>query len=244
MIGLGTIANVTAIIAGGLLGTVFGRFMTEELQKIISAAIALCVVFMAISGAVAKMLVITGDSVSTTGTYMLIFSLVLGSIAGEFIDIDRHIEQFGRWLRKKSGNSKDPKFVDAFVTASLTVCIGAMAVMGSLMDGLTGDHSILFTKALLDAVIILVMTSSSGKGAIFSAIPVGIFQGTITLFARLLAPVMNEAAMNNLSLTGSVLIFCIGVNMLAEGRFRIKVANMLPAVAFAVLAAYLPFLNG
>ena len=133
----------------------------------------------------------------------------------------------------------DGGFVDGFVTASLTVCIGAMAVVGSIQDGILGDHSTLFAKAVLDMVIIVVMTAGSGKGCIFSAIPVAVFQGTITALSRLLEPIMTPAALNNLSLVGSVLIFCVGVN-LVWGK-KIRVADMLPSLVFAVACAYLPW---
>ena len=129
--------------------------------------------------------------------------------------------------------------MDAFVTASLTVCIGAMAVVGAIRDGISGDYSILAAKAILDMIIIFVMTASMGKGCIFSAIPVGIFQGVLTLLARLIEPLMTEAALANLSFVGSVLIFCVGLN-LVWGK-RVKVANLLPAMLFAILWAFLPW---
>ena len=242
MIGLGTIANSSAILVGGLIGLAVGKSLKERFQSIINAAMALSIIAMSLSGVVAKMLVISGSDIGTQGTYMLIFALVLGAFIGELIDIDSRLERFGVWLKMKTGNGGDNAFVDAFVNASMTVCIGAMAVMGSIMDGISGDHSILFTKSVMDFVIILIMTASMGKGCIFSAIPVGIFQGTITLAARLIAPLLNPAAMNNLSLVGSVLILCIGVNLLAAGKFRIKVTNLMPAIVFAVAAAYIPFL--
>ena len=124
------------------------------------------------------------------------------------------------------------------MTASLTVCIGAMAIVGSIQDGILGDYSTLAVKSVLDFIIIIVMTSSMGKGAAFSAIPVVLFEGGVTLLAKVIAPVMTPLAISYLSLVGSVLIFCVGVN-LVWGK-RLKVANMLPAVLFAVLAAYLP----
>ncbi len=300
MIGLGTIINGSAIVAGGLLGLVAGRFLKEGIQKIISVAIGLSVVAMSLSGIVSKMLVglpvknpadnsavnlvsdlaseaargaagVIGDAVSsvtgvgsaaspsvtgagssaatmvsqaitftTRGTYVIIFALVLGGIIGELIDIDAKLEKFGEWLKRKSGSEKDATFVNGFVTASLTVCVGAMAVVGSIMDGTKGDYSILLTKSIMDFVIIIAMTATNGKGAIFSAIPVVIFQGAITLFSRLLLPVLTDKAMDNLSLVGSVLILCVGVNIIADGKFKIKVANFLPALIFAVAAAFIP----
>lgn len=128
--------------------------------------------------------------------------------------------------------------MNAFVTASLTVSIGAMAIVGAIQDGLLGDYSTLAVKSVLDFIIVAVMTSSLGKGAIFSAIPVFVFEGAITLLARLVSPIMTPTAVAYLSLIGSTLIFCIGIN-LVWGK-KLKVANMLPAVLLAILAAYLP----
>ena len=138
-----------------------------------------------------------------------------------------------------TGNSGDASFVNAFVTASLTVCIGAMAIVGAIQDGILGDYSTLAVKSVLDFIIVAVMTSSMGKGCAFSAIPVLAFEGSITLLARLIAPIMTDMAIAYLSLIGSILIFCVGVN-LVWGK-KVRVANMLPAVFLAVLAAYLPW---
>lgn len=144
-------------------------------------------------------------------------------------------------LKIESGHvtSGDADFVNAFVTASLTVCIGAMAIVGAIQDGILNDYSTLLVKSVLDFIIIVVMTSSMGKGCVFSAIPVLVFEGTITLFARLISPVMTETAIMYLALIGSILIFCVGIN-LVWGK-TIRVANMLPAVVLAVLAAYVPW---
>ena len=170
---------------------------------------------------------------------LVVLSLALGTVIGELIGIERGFERFGAWLKVKTGNSGDRQFVDGFVTASLTVCIGAMAIVGAIQDGITGDFSTLAVKAVLDFIIVAVMTSSLGKGCAFSAIPVLVFEGAVTLLARLVSPVMTDAAVANLSLVGAVLIFCVGVNLVWDKRIR--VANMLPAVLLAVGAAYLPW---
>ena len=243
MAGLGTIANALAIIAGGLLGLFMGKLLTKRFQDIISVSLALSIIAMSVSGFVSKMLVIQDGAIQTRGTYLLIFSLVLGSICGEIIDVDRLTTRFGGWLKEKTGSSKDEQFVNGFVTASFTVCIGAMAILGAIMDGLHADHSILFTKAILDFVIIFVMSATMGKGCIFSAIPVFLFQGAITILAKLISPLLVDSTIENISLVGSVLILCIGINLLFDGKFRIKVANMLPAIVFAVVGAYIPFLQ-
>ena len=234
MPGLGTIINVTFIIAGGLAGILFGNKLNERSRETLLLANAVAVLFIGIAGALQQMFVMAENGrLETSGTMMLIASLAIGAIIGEWINLEDRIEQFGEWLKTKTGNSKDTGFVDAFVTASLTVCIGAMAVVGSIEDGAAGNHSILLAKAVLDLIIVMVMAASMGKGCTFSAIPVGIFQGTITLLAVLIRPYITDAAMRNLSLVGSVLIFCVGVNLF-WGK-KIRVANLLPALVVAVL---------
>lgn len=140
-------------------------------------------------------------------------------------------------LRLGTGNAKDGRFVHGFVTASLTVCIGAMAIVGAIQDGMTGDWSILAAKSVLDLIIVMVMTCAMGKGCMFSAIPVFLFEGAITLLAVLVEPLMTEVALNYISFIGSILIFCVGVNLVWERGIR--VANMLPALVFAVGCAFM-----
>ncbi len=238
MPGLGTIINVAAIAAGGMGGLLFGRKMEKRYQDTLMSANAVCVLFLGIAGCMEQMLKITQNGLTSGGTMMMIGSFAIGALLGEWLNLDYHMEQFGEWLKRKTGNEKDAGFVDGFVTASLTVCVGAMAVVGSIRDGIYGDYSILAAKAVLDLIIVLVMTASMGKGCIFSAVPVGIFQGILTLLAALVEPLMTEQALSNLSLTGSMLIFCVGVNLL-WGK-KIRVANLLPAFFVAVAWAFLP----
>ena len=237
MIGFGTILNTLAIVAGGLLGGLFGRFLGENVQDGVIKACGISTLFIGLSGTLEKMLSVENGVVVSSGSMLIIACLVICGIAGELLDIEGGFERFGSWLKIKSGNAKDKRFVEAFVTASQTGCIGAMAIVGSISDGLTGDYSILATKSILDLVIIMVMSCSLGKGAVFSAIPVAIFQGSITVLAGLLRPIMTTGALNNLSLVGNVLIFCVGVN-LVWGK-HVKVANLLPGIVVAVIAAFL-----
>lgn len=239
MIGLGTIINTAAILVGGLGGALFGRFLSESAQETLTKVCGVSTLFIAVSGALEGMLTVENGAIVSGGAMLIIGSLAIGAIIGELLKIEDAFERFGEWLKVKTGNAKDTGFVNAFVTASLTVCIGAMAIVGSIQDGITGDYSILATKAVLDLIIIMVMSCSLGKGAVFSAIPVAILQGTITALAGLVRPLMTDAALANLSLVGNVLIFCVGVN-LVWGR-KIKVANLLPAIVIAVIAAFLPF---
>lgn len=238
MIGLGTIINFAGIVAGGILGLLLGRFVKESVQDSLTKVCGVCTLFIGISGALEGMLTVEGAGVVSGNAMLIIGCLALGTFLGELINIERGFDRFGQWLKIKTGNARDQRFVDAFVTASLTVCIGAMAIVGAISDGISGDYSILATKAILDLIIILVMTCAMGKGCIFSAIPVALLQGSITLLATAVRPLMTEAALGNLSLIGSILIFCVGVN-LVWGK-KLRVANMLPAVVLAILAAFFP----
>ncbi|HCI63743.1 MAG TPA: DUF554 domain-containing protein [Clostridiales bacterium] len=237
MYGFGTILNTGAIVAGGLGGALFGRFLKENVQDTLNKCCGVSTLMIGIAGAMEKMLTVEDGVISSGGSMLLVLCLTVGALIGELLNLEGIFEGFGQWLKEKTGNAKDKGFVNAFVTASLTVCIGAMAIVGSIQDGLTGDYSILATKAVLDFIIIMVMSCSLGRGAAFSAIPVAILQGSITALAGLVRPVMTEAALNNLSLVGSVLIFCVGVNLI-WGK-KIKVANLLPAVVIAVVAAFI-----
>ena len=239
MTGLGTIINTVAIIVGGIIGHFTGKLFKQEQQAALNKACGISVLFIAIAGAMQGMLHIDADAVVSGKSMLVVLCLAIGTIIGELIGIEKGFERFGEWLKKKTGNSGDKQFVNAFVTASLTVCIGAMAIVGAIQDGITGDYSTLAVKAVLDLIIIAVMTSSLGKGCVFSAISVLVFEGIITLFARLVSPVMTDMAIAYLSLIGSVLIFCVGVN-LVWGK-TIRVANMLPAVILAVIASYIPW---
>ena len=238
MFGFGTILNCIAIVAGGLFGMLFGKFLNPRLQDGLTKTCGISVLFIGIAGAMEKMLSVQGSGLTSSGTMLVVGCLALGTLVGEIINIEAAFEKFGQWLKVKTGNAKDGGFVDAFVNASFTVCIGAMAIVGSIEDGIRGNWSILGAKAVLDLIIIMIMTCAMGKGCLFSAIPVGILQGAVTLLAKLLQPLMTDSAMWNVSMIGSILIFCIGVN-LVWGK-KLRVANMLPAVLLAIAAAFLP----
>ena len=238
MIGLGTIINTAAIVAGGVCGGLFGRLLKESAQDTLTKVCGVSTLFIAVSGALEGLLTVENGAVVSGGSMLVVCCLAIGAFVGELLNIEGAFERFGEWLKIKTGNARDQGFVNAFVTASLTVCIGAMAIVGSIQDGILGDWSILATKAVLDLIIIMVMTCSMGRGAAFSAIPVAVFQGSITVLAGLVKPIMTDAALANLSLVGNVLIFCVGVN-LVWGK-KIRVANLLPAIVAAVIAAFLP----
>lgn len=240
MPGMGTLINAGGIILGGLLGLLFGRLLSPRLQETLTKTCGVCVIFLGTAGAMEKMLSLSEQGQLTSGgTMVIIASLSLGALVGELINIDGAMERFGEWLKRVTKSDGDGGFVGGFVNASLTVCIGAMAIVGAIQDGILGDISTLVTKSILDCIIIMIMTAASGKGCIFSAIPVVALQGSVTALSRLIEPIMTAAALDALSMVGSILIFCVGVN-LVWGKL-IRVANMLPSIVFAVAVAFLPF---
>lgn len=239
MIGLGTIINVAAIIVGGILGLFTGGILKDRHRETLCKTCGISVMFLAIAGTMEGMLSVEGTGIVSGRSLFVVLCLVIGALIGEIIDIEGAFEKFAKWLKIKSGNAKDPNFVDGFLTSSFTVCIGAMAIIGAINDGIYGDYTILTTKAILDFVIVMVMSATMGKGCIFSAIPVAVLQGLVTALATFIKPVLTDASLGNLSMVGSILIFCVGVNLVWPKT--IKVANLLPALIIAVGAAYLPF---
>lgn len=239
MFGLGTILNVALILAGGLFGMLFGKLIKEQMADTLTKTCGVSVLFIGIAGALEGMLSVEEGGVVSQNAVFTVVCLLIGALVGEIINIEGWFERFGEWLKVKTGNAKDKSFVDGFINASFTVCIGAMAIVGSIQDGIYHDYSILLTKGILDMIIIMVMTASLGKGPLFSFIPVFLLQGSITVLSKLIVPVLTDESLGYLSMIGSILIFCVGLN-LVWGK-KIRVANMLPAVIFAVAYAFLPF---
>ena len=224
MIGLGTAINMGLIIGGSIIGLTCGRFMKDNLKQTLMVVCGIIVLLLGMSGAMQFMLVIVNGSLQTTGPLLMIISMVVGAVIGDLV-------------KDKTGNTGDPKFTQAFITASLTFTVGAMGVLGSIQDGLTGDYQTLLLKGILDGVIVMVMTSSMGKGALFSFIPVGITQWLITALAHVAAPLMTQQAIDNLSYVGSILIFCVGINIIWPNKIRL--ANLLPAIFIAMGLTFL-----
>lgn len=232
MFGLGTLINTGAVIAGGLIGMTLKKGIPESCREVLMEACSVSTIFIGIGGVLSKMLVIHNGTLETQGTMLLIFSLILGSLAGSLLNIEMKLEEFGEFLNKKFHTEGDSLFVEGFVTCTLVICIGAMAIVGSIEDGLTGNASTLIAKATLDFVIVLVFASTLGKGVVFSALPLFLYQGSITLIAALYGNFMSTELANWLSYVGSALIFCVGINIAFGKKFA--VGNMLPALLVPV----------
>lgn len=238
MSGLGTLVNTGTIVLGGLVGLACGKKLSARYQQTITSGMAVATMFVGIAGTLQEMLKANVDGrLVSQGGLMLVVSLALGAVFGELLDLDGKLERFGAWIRRVTHNENDASFINAFVMASLTFCIGAMAIVGSIEDGLKGDASILYLKSVMDGVFTIVLVASLGKGAIFSAIPILLYQGGITLGAKLIAPVFTPEAMGNLSYVGNLLIFCVGWNLI-HGEKKIRVANLLPALLVAIAWAF------
>ena len=236
MFGLGTIVNVLAVLGGGAIGLFLRGGMNPRYQEAIVRIMGLSTIFIGAAGTLEHMLFVENGALTglpIKETLIMILSMALGTFVGEVLDFDGKLEKFGAWLKEKATRGDDSKFIEGFVTASLTVCIGAMAIVGSIQDGLSGDPSTLFTKSILDFIILIIYASTYGKGALFSAIPVAILQGGVTICAGLLAPVFSPIVIANLSFLGNMMIFCVGCNLAFQAKFR--VANMLPALIFGAL---------
>ena len=236
MPGFGTIVDAVCIIIGGLIGLIIGKRFSSRFQETLLIACGLSILFIGVSGTISQMLVFTDDGFSTAGSVLLVASLTLGGLIGEGLDIERHMTDFGEWLKKKTGSDNDNCFVNGFVSASLVVSIGAMAVLGPINEGLYGDSSVLYAKSVLDLILVLLMTLSHGKGCIFSFIPVVVIQALVTILAGAIRPIMTAEAIASLTMVGSVLIASLGINMVFDRHIR--VSNLFPSVIIAIIWAF------
>ena len=228
---LGVIVNVGTVLLGSTVGLIFKKGISVKFTDAVMTGIGLCTLLIGIQGMADGML--KGQNVLVT-----IISMVIGAIVGTAIDIDKRLNGAGDFLSKKlkSKNSDKNTFAQGFVTASLVFCVGSMTIVGSLESGLEGNHTTIFTKSLLDLFSSMMLSASLGAGVIFSALFVFIFQGGLVLASGLLAPVLSDGAIAEITSVGALLIFALGLNLTGIGKF--KVANYLPAIVFSPLVYY------
>ena len=235
MIGLGTIVNVGAIILGTILGLLLKKGLPEKIKTTVMKALGLATIFIGIIGVLTAVIKVDGDTIKSNYLMLIILSLAIGGVIGEWIDIEARLERFGLWCRRvfRSKDDGESRFVEGFVAASLLFCVGAMAIIGSLEDGLTGNATTLYAKSALDGISSIILSATAGIGVLFSAITVGVYQGGITLGAGFFGQYMSRELITQMSAVGSVLIFAIGLNM-TIGK-KIKVGNLIPAVLVPVI---------
>ena len=222
---IGVLVNTIAIIIGSGIGLIFKKGIPEKFSAAVLTGINLCVLCIGISGT------LKGEN-----TLIAIISMVLGALAGTWLDIDGFFNRLGISVEKKlSSGSNNSGIAEGFVTASLIFAVGSMAIVGSINAGISGDNEMLFTKSLLDFVTSIMLTVSLGIGVMLSCVVIFIYQGAIVLLSSLIAPVLNESAINEMTCVGSILIMVLGLNMLKITK--IKVADYLPALIFAPVLA-------
>lgn len=227
---LGTIVNSFAIILGGLVGALVNKGIKDEYKKTVMDGVGLAVVIIGIIG-----------GIESKNIILVIISIVLGSIIGEVVGIEKKLDNLGNSLERKFGKD-DSNFSKGFVTGSLVYCVGAMAIVGSLESGLSGDHSTLFAKSILDGISSIIFSSTLGIGVAFSAIPVLLYQGTITLLATFLKDFLSPDVITEMSAVGGILITAIGINILEIKK--IKVGNMLPGIFIPLIHFILTSISG
>lgn len=250
----GAILNAIGVVLGALVGVgirAFGRFQKrrsapqeitdaqpkDKLSDTVFRGLGLCVVLVGMGGMLQGMVndriadALPTLSLSGESTLVIILSIVLGSVVGHLLDLDLRINQLGAWVEKQT-KGKMGNVAQGFVSASLLFCVGSMAIVGSLSSGLTGDHSMLYTKTLLDTVSAIVFATTMGIGVGFSGVLIFIYQGAIALAAQWVAPLLSPDVIMTMSITGSLLIMALGFHML--GILRIKVMNYVPAVFFPI----------
>lgn len=220
---LGTLINVAAVLLGTLVGCLLKKGMPKRLGDTIMQGLGLCVILIGLSGAI-----------KTADTLCVIICIAVGSLLGALVQIEKHLDNLGAKAQAvfdKKGEGST--FGKAFVTATLVYCVGAMAIVGSLESGLKGDHSTLIAKSLLDGISAIVFASAMGPGVGLSALAVLLYQGSMTLLAGVLQPILSAAIINEMSAVGGLLIMGIGLNMIYDKH--IQVGNMLPAIFLPIV---------
>lgn len=223
----GVLVNVATVIVGSIIGLIFKKGIKQKFTDAVMIGIGLCTVLIGVQG------MLKGENVLVT-----IVSMVFGAIVGTALNIDGNLTKAGDLLSKKFSRKKDGKtnFAEGFVTASLVFCVGSMTIVGSLESGLSGDHTTIYTKSLLDLFSSIMLSASLGAGVIFAAAFVLVFQGSIVLLSGVIAPYLTDGAIAELICVGSLLIFALGINLTGIGK--LKVANYLPAIIFAPFVYY------
>jgi hypothetical protein len=228
---LGTIVNAAAIVVGGSAGLLCQKGIAAKYENSLNKAMGIAVCIIGINGTISNMFTVNADgTLSSSGELLLVISLVLGALAGELLAIDQRLNGLSAWVEQKLHLTG---FAQGFVDATLIYCVGAMSIIGALNDGLQGDPSVLYVKSMLDGISSVVLGATMGPGVIFSAIPVFLYQGGITLLAGLLEPLLTGALLAQICAVGYCLVLCIGINFL--GGVKIKTANLLPALLVPIV---------
>lgn len=221
---IAAIVNAVVVVLGGLLGLVLGGRLKEERTKTIVAGLGICTMVIGITGAV-----------ETSNILIVIVCLVLGTILGEWMNIEHRLDSIGDWLKARVAKNGGGRFTEGFVTASLLFCVGSMAIMGSFDAGLRGDYTTIFAKSALDCVMAVTFAATMGVGVLFSGLTVLVYQGLLTLLAGFVEPYLSAQVVTEMSAVGGILLIGTGMNILGLTHERIRVGNMLPAMVLPVV---------
>ena len=240
MIGLGTIVNCLGVIAGTTVGLFVKGGLPERLTKTVMQAIGIFTMVMGIGGIVAEFITVKNGKPETQHIMLLLLCMIPGTILGSALDIDRQIDRVAEWCRvRMTGNAgkkedaENASFSEGFITATFIFCVGAMAIIGSIQDGLNGDHSLLFTKTVLDMITAMILAATFGKAIYVAALPLGIYQGLITVLARFIKPWMTDVLIGEISGVGYVLILALGISLISDKK--IGLGNMMPSMFLPIL---------
>ena len=232
MILFGTIVNAAAIFGGGLLGVLIKKGIPKSVEESVLKVNGLVVGIIGLNGVLSATL--TADpatgAISSSGEMLLLISMVVGTLIGELCRLDDRLYGFGQWIERKANADG---FAQGFISFSLISCIGAMAIVGALNEGLTGDSKTLLIKSVLDGSSAVIFGATMGIGVAFAAIPVLLYQGSLTLLSGVLSPLISPELLNMLCLVGYTIVICIGLNFLVNTK--IKTANLLPALLIPVV---------
>lgn len=234
----GTLVNTAAIAAGGTAGLIIKKSLSHDMQDILIKVLGVATMFIGLSGALSKLLIIDNNQIQSANSMLMVCSLVIGTVIGQLINLDHMLIICGNKAKSLLKLGSDNHFTESFVTVTIVVCVGAMSVIGSFEDGMHGDPTILFTKSIIDGVIVMIFASTLGIGAIFSAIPLFFYEAALSIMGAFIAPYLNADILDGLSAVGSVLIFIVGLNLIFGEHLNIRVANTLPAL-FVPAAYYL-----
>lgn len=232
--GIGTIVNVVAVFAGCMLGLFCKSLINDRLREGVMSALGLAVFTIGVSGVVTNSIFTEGSTLSSEYTLIMILSLAIGTLFGTLIDIEKRLDDLGMFFQKKfTKNDSNSTFAQGFVSASLLFCVGSMAIVGSLNDGISHDPNILYAKSILDGIMAIVFASTLGIGTAMSCVSLIVYQGGITLCASLVAPLLTDTVIAQMGFVGNILIMAIGLNFVYKPKF--KVGNMLPSVFIPVI---------
>lgn len=232
---MGTLINTALVLLGGAIGLVFKKAISENMEYSIHKATGVAVLVIGLAGVMTNMLSVDGSGrFSSSGELMLVISLALGTFIGELLRLDDRLNSGCKKIEEKF---KMSNFSSGFITATMIYCIGAMAIVGAINDGLLHDSSTLITKGIIDGITSIVLAASLGYGVLLSAVPVFLYQGAITLLASSLQNVLKGELLTNICIVGYALVMCIGINFLYNSKKQIKTVNMLPSLLVPAIYA-------